>query len=148
MDTGYKVGDVMTKRPIAVTGDTTIQRCAKIMEANHVGALIIQQGKKAQGIITEQDIVRRVVAENLRTAETRVADHMAKNLFTVHPDVDIFDAIKIMRDENIRHLPVINNDEIVGLVTLKDILKIQPALFEILVERFEIREAQEKPFDR
>lgn len=144
MQTGYKVGDVMTKKPIAIRPSTTIVECAKVMESNHVGALVVKEGKKVTGILTEQDIVRKVIP-NVTTLEgVLVGEHMATDLFTIPPDADIYEAITIMRDENIRHLPVIHNDEIIGLVTLKDILKIQPALFDLMIERFELREEQNK----
>ena len=68
-----------------------------------------------------------------------------KTLFTIEGESDIYDALVIMRDENIRHLPVVNKGEMVGLLTLKDILKIQPALFELIVEKFELREEENKP---
>ena len=67
-----------------------------------------------------------------------------KQLITIQPEDDIYDALLKMRDYNIRHLPVMDNDVMVGLLTLKDILKIEPQLFEIIVEKFEIREANRK----
>jgi len=70
---------------------------------------------------------------------------METNLTTTTPDEDIFEALRIMRDYNIRHLPVMHQGKFVGLVTLKDILKIEPDLYEIMVEKIELREAERKP---
>ncbi|MBI2559074.1 CBS domain-containing protein [Candidatus Woesearchaeota archaeon] len=64
------------------------------------------------------------------------------------PNDDIYDALIKMRDSNIRHLPVVENGKMVGLLTLKDVLKIEPSLFELLVEKFELREETRKPIDR
>ena len=70
---------------------------------------------------------------------------MATDIITTTPEEDIFEALRIMRDYNIRHLPVLHQGKFVGLVTMKDILKIEPDLYEILVEKIELREAERKP---
>jgi signal-transduction protein with cAMP-binding, CBS, and nucleotidyltransferase domain len=145
MKTGYKVCDAMTKKPVTVEAGANLQECAKIMDSNHVGSLLIKKGAKAIGIISEQDIVRKVVARGMNPVKEKVEEVMEKNLITIAPDRDIFDALVVMRDTNIRHLPVVQKGQMVGLLTLKDILKIEPQLFELLVEKFEIREEARKP---
>lgn len=143
--TGYKVSDAMTRKPISVGPDTTIDQCSKIMLKSHVGSLLITKNGNLQGMITEQDIVRKVVAVGLDPYKTEVKDIMVKKLTTIDPDSDIYDALVIMRDTNIRHLPVMHKKDMVGYLTLKDILKIEPQLFELLVEKFELREEDHKP---
>lgn len=143
--TGYKVSDAMTHKPISVKLDTTINECSNIMLKNHVGSLLVMKNGELKGIITEQDIVRKVVAANLDPFKTKVKDVMVTDLITIDPDSDIYDAIVIMRDRNIRHLPVIHKKKMIGYLTLKDILKIEPQLFELLVEKFELREEEHKP---
>lgn len=69
---------------------------------------------------------------------------MEKGIVSVSPGEDVFEALRIVRDENFRHLPVMHNDKCVGLVTSKDILRIEPDLFEILVESIELKEAERK----
>lgn len=145
MRTGFKVCDAMTKKPVSVTPDTTLKECAKIMAENHVGALLIHSDNKIQGIITEQDIVRKSMAKGMNPLKVKVSEIMEPNVISVEPEKDIYEALVKMRDLNIRHLPVLNDNEIIGLLTLKDILKIEPALFELLVERFELREEDQKP---
>ncbi len=145
MDTGFKVGDVMTSKPIMVEPGTTLQKCANIMKEQHVGGIIIGQKDKLLGIISEQDIVRKAVATGLDTKATTVDKLMETKVYTIEPDKDIYDAIVKMRDLNIRHLPVIKGGKMVGLLTMKDILKIEPSLFDILVERIELREEERKP---
>tara|TARA_Y100000034_G_scaffold24312_6_gene28354 strand:+ start:844 stop:1290 length:447 start_codon:yes stop_codon:yes gene_type:complete len=147
MKTGYKVCDAMTKKPIMVLPTTSIIECAKIMSANHVGSLLISEEKKILGLITEQDIVRKAVAQHNNLHKSKVEDHMEKRLHTIGPEVDIFDAIKMMGEHNIRHLPVMDDEEMLGFVTLKDILKIQPELFELMVDKIELREIENKPVD-
>jgi len=144
MKTGYKVCDAMTQAPIVVSPDTTIQECAKIMRKEHIGGLPISQNRILKGIITEQDITRKVVALGLDIKKP-VKTIMVKRVITISPEKDIYDALMKMRKYGIRHLPVVDGKKLLGLLTMKDILKIQPQLFEILVEKMAIREADRKP---
>jgi len=145
MKTGYKVIDAMTKKPIEVAPDITLQECSKLMSNNHVGSLIIKENEDLKGLITEQDIVRKAVAVGLDTEKTKVNEVMVKELTVIEPEKDIYDALVLMKKLNIRQLPVMENNNMVGLLTLKDILKIQPTLFDLLVEKFELREEERKP---
>ena len=148
MQTGYKVSDAMTERPVYVAPSISLIECSKIMEREHVGSLIIQEKGILNGVITEQDIVRKAVAKGLDTKKTKVSEIMEASVMTVGPSQDIYDALVLMRDYNIRQLPVMSGKKMVGLLTLKDILKIEPQLFDLLVDKFEIREEERKPINR
>ena len=148
MKTGYKVYDCMTTKPISVSSDSSLQQCAKIMAKNHVGALVIKDNHKSIGLITEQDIVRKVIGKGINPLNRKVKEFMETKLKTISPKDDIYEALIKMRDSNIRHLPVVDGGKMVGLLTIKDILKIEPSLFELVVEKFEIREEKRKPIDR
>ena len=147
MKTGYKVGDAMTFKPVFVSPNTTLLDCSKLMGEKHVGSLIIKSNGKPLGIITEQDIVRKGVAKGADFSQTTAEDIMETKLYTVQPEDDIYDALMIMNDYNIRHIPVTHNEELVGFLTIKDVLKIEPALFDLVVGKFEIREEEHKPVD-
>ena len=138
----------MTEKPIYMRFDDSLQSCAQKMAQNHVGAIIVKDKSDMKGLITEQDIVRKVIAQGMNPLEKKVGDFMESKLVTVKPDTDIFDALVKMRDMNIRHLPVVDGKKLIGLLTLKDILKIEPQLFELLVEKFELREEERKPLHR
>ena len=146
MKTGYKVVDAMTINPISVNADTTLLECARIMSEKHVGTVVVKDWNSL-GILTEQDIVRKAVANGANVNE-KVKDFMETKLITISPDMDIYDALIKMRDNNITHLPVVKNNEMVGLLTIKDILKIEPELFDLIVEKFELREESRKPINR
>ncbi len=145
MKTGYKVLDAMTTKPVIVKPGTTIRDCSKVMAKEHVGSLVIKDNGTVLGIITEQDIVRKLVAEGINPIDKKVEEYMESKLETIGPQVDIYEALAKMRDMNIRHLPVVDKGEMVGLLTLKDILKIEPQLFDLLVEDFVLREETRKP---
>ena len=138
----------MTTKPISVSSEASLEECAKVMFQNHVGALVIKDNHESRGLITEQDIVRKVIAKGVNPLTKKVKDFMETKLETISPSDDIYDALIKMRDNNIRHLPVVQNNEIVGLLTIKDILKIEPQLFELVVEKFELKEESRKPIIR
>ena len=148
MKTGYKVYDCMTTKPISVSSDASLEQCAKVMAKNHVGALVVRDNHLSKGLITEQDIVRKILAKGINPLTKNVRDYMETKLITIGSDDDIYDALIKMRDSNIRHLPVVDKGKMVGLLTLKDVLKIEPQLFELLVEKFELREETRKPINR
>ena len=144
MKIGVKVIEAMTRNPLVVKPDSSVSECAKLMEKNHVGSLIVREGATI-GIATEQDIVRKIVAKGLNPDATKIKNAMETNLFTIVGNGDIYDALVLMRDKNIRHLPVVQNSELIGFLTIKDILKIQPQLFELIVDKFELKEEYNKP---
>ena len=143
MKIGVKVSEAMTKKPVVVSPNISISECAKIMHENNVGSLIVKEGDLL-GIITEEDIVRKVVSKKLDTEGTTAKNIMESNLFTISGREDVYEALILMRDKKIRHLPVVQNGELIGFLTLKDILKIQPRLSELVVENFDLREEDKK----
>ena len=145
MKTGYKVGDVMTQNPIVCSQDTVLSDLAAKMGKHHVGAMLIVDDKKPLGIITEQDIVRKTVAVGKNPLEMTAKDIMATNLTTIAPRSDLRDAIELMGQCNIRHLPVVEEGNYVGLLTSKDALKIQPHLFDLMAHTIELKEESRKP---
>lgn len=145
METGYKVADCMTIQPITISKDLLLVDCAKLMRDKHVGSLIVIEKGKLLGLVTEQDIVRKAVAELFDRDKAKAGDVMITDLVTITPDKDIYDALKMMRDYNIRHLPVMDRGQMVGFLTIKDILKIQPQLYDLIVEKIELRESSRKP---
>ena len=137
--------DAMTKSPICITPDTTIKECAQAMSDNNIGSLVIKDGEHLGGIVTEWDIVRKIVAKVKNPEETKVSSIMSTSVTTIEPDVDLFTAISMMADLSIRHLPVVHNGDFIGFLTTKDILKIEPTLFEILIQSVPLREEENKP---
>ncbi|MGM5484172.1 MAG: CBS domain-containing protein [Nanobdellota archaeon] len=145
MDTDFKVYDAMTKKPVSIEPKTSIIECANIMKENDVGSVLVLEGKQFVGIITESDIIKKVVSSGKKLDDIKAENIMEVQVATIEPSANLFDAINTMAQLNIRHIPVVNDGEFIGFLTSKDILKIEPALFEILVDEYEIREAERKP---
>jgi signal-transduction protein with cAMP-binding, CBS, and nucleotidyltransferase domain len=144
MKTGIRVLDAMTNKPVTVEENLSLQDCAKKMEKEGVGSLLITKSGEIKGIITEQDLVHKVVAKNFNVKKP-VSQCMETKLITIQPDADIFEALELMKKNDIRHVPVADNKKIIGLITMKDILKIEPQLFDLIVESYDIREESRKP---
>ena len=138
------VADAMTTRPISAPPDMTIHNVAVLMDMHGVGSVLIRRGKDLLGLVTERDFVTRVCLEGYDPVHTHVKNVMSKDLLTIPPDSDLFDALLLMKDANVRHLPVTHQGEFIGFITAKDILKIQPELFDNFVDMFEIREEERK----
>lgn len=146
MKTGISIRDAMTTKPIVASREDSIKYCAQKMKENDVGSIIILEQITPVGIISEKDIVERVVAKGLDPTKVKAKSIMVKNLITISPDKDLYQAIELMAKEEIRKLSVIENKKFIGLITSKDILKIEPSLFEILSAKIErLREEQRKP---
>lgn len=138
MKTGYSVGDCMTEDPLVTNPDISIKDCAKLMKKHKIGSIIIVDKGKPIGILTNQDIVFRVVAQGINFKEP-ISKFMSTNLIKVFPKDDIFDALDVMNKNMIRHISVIKKGKLIGFLTLKDILKIEPALFDLYVDKIDSR---------
>jgi len=147
MKIGIKVGDIMTRDFISVKPDSSIQDCAKIMIKKRVGSLVLQENNRLKGLLTERDIIWAMTkkpVEELKKIKAR--DLAKKKVTTIKPSADLYEALQKMRKSKYRWLPVVVKKDIVGFLTLKDILRIEPSLFEIAHSQgvFQIREEEEK----
>jgi len=145
MKTGVKVTDAMTQAPIVVKPTETLQKCAKLMLKRKIGNVLVMKKEKLVGIITEKDLVRDVVSKGLDPKKTLINEVMTKNIKTISPNKDIIEAMQHMRASKVRRLPVVFKGNVIGIITQKDIIKIQPAILEITAERGKIKmEKKEK----
>jgi CBS domain-containing protein len=115
------IREVMTKDPVTLPADRSVLDAARCMRDSDIGDVIIVQGDRVAGILTDRDIVVRAVAEGRDPAQTKVAEVATMDPATVAPDDSIDDAIRIMRERNIRRLPVVENGRPVGVVTIGDL---------------------------
>lgn len=143
MKTGVKVGDVMTKKFIAVAPEVTIKDCAKLMAKKNIGSLIVKQDQKLKGIVTEGDVMK-AVAKGLDVKKSKINKIMTKHVVSISPSKDLFDAFITMKKGKVRWLPVMIDGNVIGLLTFNDIIKIQPDLFDIAVQNIKIAEEEEK----
>jgi CBS domain-containing protein len=133
------VREAMSSPVIYVTEDANIVDVAKLMREQKVGAVIIyNQENQPVGIVTERDIVTRVVAEGNNPHEIRVSTVMTSPLKMVEPDMNLMDALRLMDKHNIRRLGVTYKGSLVGVVTDRNIIRLVPTIVEIIQEKNEI----------
>lgn len=138
------VKEVMKIKPVIVQPFMTIQEAARIMKEKKIGNVIVAEVNHPIGILTESDIIKKVVCEAKNPKDVLVEDVMSKPLIVTDPYVSLQEALKIMGKCNIRRLPVIENNRLVGIITQRDISRLSPALTEIAHEWSDIETKDEK----
>jgi CBS domain-containing protein len=126
---GDKGGDVLR-----IEGDASVFDAVKQMVEAGVGSLLVTDDGKISGIFTERDYLRRMTLEGRDDKETAVREVMTSPLIVVTPETDIDECMAVMTDRRIRHLPVVEASEIVGIVSIGDIVK-----FRSKQQSFEIK---------
>ncbi|MGC8812189.1 MAG: cyclic nucleotide-binding/CBS domain-containing protein [Candidatus Aenigmatarchaeota archaeon] len=126
------IKEVMNRNVIAVKPETSVREAAKVMAKYHIGSLIILEEERIVGIITEGDILRKVIVEGKDLDETKVREIMTERVFTIEPDKTIDDAVKLMMEKKIKKLPVMENEKLVGIITASDIMVVEPKLIEAI----------------
>jgi CBS domain-containing protein len=139
------VKDVMSSPVVTLDEDATSNKVADLMDENELGCVIVTN-KKGQpvGIITERDLVIRVLTKNLKPDAVKAKEIMTSPLVTIEPEATISEAARRMSRLNIRRLGVIYKGNLVGVVSSKDILGVMPELIEIIQERTRIEDATEE----
>ena len=127
-----KVEDAMVKEVITIDEKSTIKEAADIMNRFEIGCLIVTKNRKAVGILTERDLLKRVISQTKNPRKTKVETVTSKPLIVVEPDMDLEEAAKLMFKLKIKKLPVVENGRLVGLVTLTDLARFQPQMIRIL----------------
>jgi len=117
------IADVMTKSVISVDASLTVNEAAKMMADAKVGAVIVMENNTPVGIVTDRDFTVKIVA-NAYQITTPVKKIMSSPLFAINSDESIRTAADLMHDRGIRKLPVIDNEEIVGIITATDIVNL------------------------
>ena len=131
-DVSLKVEDVMVKEVITIDEEFTVKEAAEIMNKFEIGCLIGVRKGKAMGILTERDVLKRVVAQGRDASKTKVKDAMTSPLVIAEPGMDLAEAVKLMFQMKIKKLPVVDGKRLVGLVSLTDIARFQPQMITIL----------------
>lgn len=138
--------DFMTKEVVMVGADKSVLDAAKLMTDCEVGSVVVLQGGKPVGIVTDRDIVVRAVAKGMRLEEVSVDEIMSKPLVTVKPDVSMIEVAKLMDQKSIRRVPVVEDNEVVGIVTSSDMGRATKILAPYLFPRIpEIYLTPKKP---
>ena len=121
------VAEVLNAKPdqtvYTVAETSPVYDAIKLMADKHIGAVLVTQGEEIVGIMTERDYARKVVLMDRSSKETPVRDIMTSHVRYVRPDQTTDDCMALMTDKRMRHLPVIDNGKLVGMISIGDLVK-------------------------
>ncbi len=149
MRTRMLVKDAMSSPVVTLDEEDTSNKVANIMDEHNLGCIIVtNKSAKPIGIITERDLVKRVLSKNLKPDAVKAKEIMTSPLITIDPEATISEAARRMSRLDVRRLGVLYKDNLVGLISSKDILAVMPELIEIIQERTRIESANEDETDK
>src|SRR5687767_618112 len=120
-----KVADILTRKGASVstvTSDTTVLDALQLMADTNIGSVVVMEGARFAGIMTERDYSRKVVLKGKSSTDTRVAEIMSTNFPRVSPQDTIEHCMQLLAQNNIRYLPVFVNDELGGIISINDLV--------------------------
>lgn len=138
------VKDIMIKNVVTIdTQDSVFNACQRYKDLG-VGCLVVVKDKLIVGILTERDIIERVILDQRNPKRTKVEEIMSKNIKTIHASAQVEQAAEMMKAYKIKKLPVVLNNEIVGIVTATDITNLMPDFSKNLKQL--IKEAKQEKY--
>jgi len=139
-----KVEDVMVEDVITVEAGATVRKAVSLMNQNEIGCLIVVKQGKAIGILTERDMLTRVLAQGRDPERTRVSEVMSAPLVVADPDMELEEAARLMFKMKVKKLPVVTNGQLIGLITLTDLARFQPQIIKILKKAHAVNQAPKR----
>jgi CBS domain-containing protein len=132
-----RLGEILEEKDgdvLVIEAEASVFEAVQLMVEMNVGSLLVTEGGEISGIVTERDYLRRVTLEGRTDKSTEVREIMSSPLIVVTPDTSIDECMALMTDRRIRHLPVVEDDRVVGLVSIGDLVK-----FKSKQQSFEIQ---------
>ena len=136
-----RVRDLMARNIITIQAEDSIIRAASVMDENGVSSVVVKEGNEFSGMITERNIISRVVSKGLDPQKIKVSEVMSTPLITISPDATIEEAARKMHDNKIRRLLVEENHQKIGIIAESDIVRVDPELHFLIREKSKL-EAQ------
>src|ERR1700739_1036619 len=125
MDVSGNISAVLAQKTseiFSVTPDTCGDDAVRMMDEKNVGALLVMKGDQLVGMLSERDYTRKVMLRGKRSAETKVSEIMSTNLTVAHPHEGVEECLRVMTDKRFRHLPVLEGDKVVGVISIGDLV--------------------------
>lgn len=134
----------MVEDVITIEANATVKKAISIMNENEIGCLIVVKQAKAVGIVTERDMLARVLARARDPERTRVSEVMTTPLVVADPKMDLEEAARLMFKMKVKKLPVVLDGQLVGLITLTDLARFQPQIIKILKKAHALNRAPKR----
>ena len=126
------VKDLMSANVVSIDSEATVKDAASKMAQQEIGSLVVMEQNKPVGIVTERDLLSRVLALGRNAEATRVEMVMSKPLICAGPDMDVTEATRFMVAKEIKKLPITQEGHLVGILTLTDLCAAQPDIYELI----------------
>jgi CBS domain-containing protein len=127
-----EVEDAMIEDVITVDAEATVKEAVEIMNKHEIGCLVVMKRNKLVGILTERDMLKRVLGESRNPEKTKVSKIMTTPVITTSPTTNLEEAAKLMIEKNVKKLPVVSEGKLVGIVTLTDLARFQPEIIRLI----------------
>ena len=122
---------------ITIRADETVYKALELMAAENVGALLVMEGEQVAGLISERDYARKVILEGLSSPETAVQKIMISKVLYITPDKSVEEGLALMSDKRCRHLPVLEDNKLIGMVSIGDLVKAHVADKDFMINQLE-----------
>lgn len=121
----------------AISPDATVFDAIKLMSERGVGALLVMQDGRLTGVISERDYTRKIILKGRSSSSTTVQEIMTSNIITLTPDNNVDQCMALMNENQIRHLPIVEDGRVIGVVTIMDVIKNILSEKEFIIEQME-----------
>jgi CBS domain-containing protein len=136
MGSEIRVGDVMTKNVISIEEDSPIIEVAKLMEIHDVGSVVVAKAGRAEGIITEKDIIHNFVSKGGDASKITAKTIMSRPLKVVSPETGLEELARLMAKHELKRFPVVGSgNKLVGMVSEGDVMRLFPSIVDLLEEK-------------
>ncbi|MFN0040948.1 MAG: CBS domain-containing protein [Burkholderiales bacterium] len=122
---------------VSVRPDSTVLDALRVMAEKEIGAVLVLEGDRLAGILSERDYARKVVLEGKSSKDTPVSEIMTSKLVCIQPDQSVEECMGIMTDKRIRHLPVLDHKKVVGVISIGDVVKEMLSDKEMVIKQLE-----------
>jgi CBS domain-containing protein len=126
MDVSGHIGAILSQKSgevFSISPEATVYEAIELMSVKNIGALLVMEGERLVGILSERDYARRVMLRGKRSRETKVAEIMSTSVTVTHPQEGVQKCLHLMTDKHIRHIPVLDGDKVIGVVSIGDLVK-------------------------
>lgn len=134
------IRDVLKKKGdsvFSISPDATVYSALELMASENVGALLVMEGKQVVGIISERDYARKVILEGRSSLNTHVEKIMTTKVLYITPNMSVEEGLALMAEKRCRHLPVFEDKELVGMISIGDLVNAQVAEKDFMINQLE-----------
>jgi CBS domain-containing protein len=121
----------------SIAPDATVYDALKLMADKNIGAVLVMEGDRLEGILSERDYARKIILQGRSSKDTLVREIMATRVICVHPEQTAEECMALMTDKRVRHLPVLEDDRVIGVISIGDVVKSIISDQEFTIEQLE-----------